>query len=77
MSANPEPVPGFAGVITEEGATDHVWTEIELAYKARNRRPKDDPDFEATLPILTPARRDWLRRAISTLAPDHHWLDRL
>ncbi|MDN5855717.1 MAG: hypothetical protein L0K86_23320 [Actinomycetia bacterium] len=51
--------------------------EIVLVYKAALRRPKDDPDFDATLPILTAERRAWMRHALSTIAPDHHWLDKL
>ena len=51
--------------------------EIVLTYKATNRRAKDDLDFEATLPILTEERRDWLEAALSELVPNHHWLERL
>lgn len=49
--------------------------EIVLTYKARLRRPKDDPDFAATLPTLDADRRAWLREAIATVAPGHPWLD--
>ncbi|MBO0847811.1 MAG: hypothetical protein J2P22_20610 [Nocardioides sp.] len=55
----------------------YLLPEIVLVYKARLRRPKDEPDFEATLPILTPERREWMRHALRTLVPDHHWLERL
>ncbi len=51
--------------------------EIVLAYKARLRRPKDEPDFEATLPLLTAERRAWLRSARDAVSPGHHWIDRL
>jgi hypothetical protein len=51
--------------------------EIVLAYKARLRRPKDEPDFAATLPLLSPERRAWMRDAVETVAPGHHWLDHL
>jgi hypothetical protein len=51
--------------------------EIVLTYKARLRRRKDDPDFEATLPTLTPDARGWLRAALITLVPDHPWVERL
>jgi hypothetical protein len=30
--------------------------EIQLFYKAKNGRPKDETDFAAALPVLTPAR---------------------
>jgi hypothetical protein len=55
----------------------YLLPEIVLAFKARLRRPKDDPDLEATLPVLTPEARAWLRSAILELAPDHPWLSRL
>lgn len=51
--------------------------EIVLAYKARLRRPKDDPDFQATLPVLSAEQRGWLRRALTQIVPDHPWLGRL
>lgn len=55
----------------------YLLPEIVLLYKARLRRSKDDPDFDATLPILPPARRDWMREALKSHVPDHPWLDRL
>jgi hypothetical protein len=55
----------------------YLLPEIVLVYKARLRRPKDEPDFAATLPTLTDARRAWMRRALSAVAPDHPWLERL
>jgi hypothetical protein len=51
--------------------------EIVLAYKARLRRLKDNPDFEATLPVLSPGQRQWMREALNEIAPDHPWLTRL
>jgi hypothetical protein len=51
--------------------------EIVLLYKARLRRPKDEPDFEATLPVLSPGARQWLRDGLARLFPDHQWLSRL
>lgn len=51
--------------------------ELVLLYKARSARPKDDLDLEATLPVLTPERRDLLRDWLRDLDPDHRWLERL
>jgi hypothetical protein len=51
--------------------------EIVLAYKAPLRRPKDNPDFEATLPLLSEQQRRWLRDALARVDPDHPWLTRL
>ncbi|AKU18674.1 hypothetical protein VV02_05910 [Luteipulveratus mongoliensis] len=51
--------------------------EIVMLYKAALKRPKDDPDFEATLSVLTDERRRWLADALREVAPDHHWIARL
>ena len=51
--------------------------EIVLTYKARLRRDKDEPDFRATLPLLSADRRAWMRQAFAAVAPDHAWLDQL
>ena len=55
----------------------YLLPEIVLIFKARLHRRKDEPDFEATLPTLTPQQRAWMREALATLAPQHHWLGRL
>ena len=55
----------------------YLLPEIVLVYKARLRRAKDEPDFEAALPILTEPQRAWMRQALASVVPDHHWLDRL
>lgn len=55
----------------------YLLPEIVLAYKATLRRPKDEPDFAATLPVLTPDRRAWLADALAEVAPDHPWRARL
>ncbi len=52
--------------------------EVQLFYKARNPRPKDALDFEACLPRLDTAARDWLCDQLRLLYPeDHPWLARL
>ena len=49
--------------------------EIQLFYKAKGRRPKDEIDFAAALPLLGTDQRTWLYRAIEvTSGPDHVWL---
>lgn len=41
------------------------------------RRPHDEVDFEAMLPHLSDAQREWLRDAIALAEADHPWLPRL
>jgi hypothetical protein len=51
--------------------------EVQLLYKSRTARPKDAEDFSTLVGVLEATRRDWLRRALSTVSPGHEWLDRL
>ena len=55
----------------------YLLPEIVLLYKARLRRAKDEPDFDAALPVLDARARTWLRGALETVVPGHPWRDRL
>ncbi|MFD4117466.1 nucleotidyltransferase domain-containing protein [Streptomyces niveus] len=64
------------GVVSAEGVP-YLSPEVQLHYKARTPRPKDEADFTAVLPLLTDERRDWLAAAISLTYGTHPWLARL
>ena len=49
--------------------------EVLLLYKASDLRPRDELDFLALLPRLTPEQRNWLRTAIALAG--HPWLAQL
>jgi hypothetical protein len=51
--------------------------EVQLLYKSKTPRPKDDADFEACLPCLSDVQRRWLSDALHLTAPEHAWLPRL
>jgi hypothetical protein len=51
--------------------------EIVLLFKAKHSRPKDEADFDGTVPLLTPAQRSWLAAALAGVHPGHPWLSRL
>jgi hypothetical protein len=52
--------------------------EIQLMYKARQPRQKDERDFQACLPLLTAEARHWLSTSISRMFPEGHpWLQHL
>ena len=51
--------------------------DIQLLYKSKALRPKDQQDFDAVLPALTTLQRRWLRTALTTAAPGHPWLHAL
>ncbi|MCA9893490.1 MAG: amino acid transporter [Anaerolineae bacterium] len=52
--------------------------EVQLLYKCRRPRPKDEADFAACLPLLSDNQCQWLATHIRRLFPDGHpWLDKL
>lgn len=59
------------------GPARYLAPEVQLLYKARGARPKDEDDLTRTLPYLDGPRRDWLRASIGTVHPGHPWLNRL
>ena len=48
--------------------------EIQLLYKAKNLRPKDEADFAVVAPLLDRAASHWLRAALARMHPGHPWL---
>lgn len=51
--------------------------EIQLLYKSKAPRAKDEQDLNSVLPALDSEQRDWLEQALATVTPDHPWLRRL
>lgn len=51
--------------------------EVQLFYKARGRRPKDEQDLDVVLPHLSGPQRDWLKKALLVTDRAHPWLARL
>ena len=65
------------GSVTANGIP-YVSPEIQLFYKAKGRRPRDETDFTAALPVLTQAQREWLTDALGLVyGPGHPWRARL
>ena len=48
--------------------------EIQLLYKAKGLRPKDQADFARTLPALPIKSRQWLAQSLALVHPGHVWL---
>ncbi len=61
------------GSRTEDGIP-YLAPEIQLLYKAKEPRPKDEADFFRTLPLLDSERRSWLTQSLSLVHPGHRWL---
>lgn len=51
--------------------------EIQLLYKAKNPRPKDEADFVRTLPHLDQESRQWLAQALAIVHLHHSWITQL
>jgi len=64
------------GCATPEGIP-YLAPEIQLLYKAKGLRPKDEADFTRALPALSAERRQWLSAALLTAHPQHPWLKQL
>jgi hypothetical protein len=48
--------------------------EIQLLFKAKGRRPKDEQDFAIALPLLDGESRKWLKDALELTTPGHPWI---
>jgi aminoglycoside-2''-adenylyltransferase len=58
--------------------TPCVQVEVQLLFKARGLRLKDDLDFQACLPLLSENAREWLSGQLSLSFPEgHKWLNSL
>ncbi len=51
--------------------------ELVLLFKAKHSRRKDQADFEAAVPHLTPAQRETLTGLLARAHPGHRWLAEL
>ena len=52
----------------------YLTPEVQLLYKAKYHRPKDDADFGVALPGLDPGQRSWLRAALEGHHPGDPWI---
>ena len=48
--------------------------EVQLLYKSKQARAKDDVDFVRTLHRLDRSQRIWLRDAVAKASPEHPWV---
>jgi hypothetical protein len=51
--------------------------EIQLLFKAKWHRPKDESDFRAACPRFDPTQRAWLAEALGIVHPGDPWLAEL
>jgi hypothetical protein len=48
--------------------------ELVLLFKAKHARQKDQADFDATVPHMTPGQRQTLTGLLARVHPGHPWL---
>ena len=48
--------------------------EIQLLYKSKGSRQRDDADFAQVWPLLDADARTWLHDALELTSPDHRWI---
>lgn len=70
-----EPIASL-GHVSADGVP-YLAPEVQLFYKAKEPRPKDEADFAAALPVLLPEQRHWLSVALADTHGDHPWRRRL
>jgi hypothetical protein len=65
----------YSGIIhrTPDGIP-YLAPELVLLFKAKHARPKDQADFEGTIPHLTTAQRETLAVLLARAHPGHRWL---
>lgn len=67
---------GRLGLVSPDGIP-YLAPEVQLFYKAKRPRAKDEQDFTETLPVLDEPQRRWLARAIAEVYGEHPWTVRL
>lgn len=65
----------MSDALWERDGIRYLQPEIQLLYKAAGLRPKDQRDFDSTLPFLDQRRRGWLRSALQRTLSGHPWMD--
>lgn len=58
---------------TDDGIP-YLAPEFVLLFKAKAARPKDQADFDAAVPHMTPAQRATLAELLARVHPGHRWL---
>ena len=65
------PVSGLARH-TREGLP-YLSPEVQLLYKSKEPRPKDDADFSVAWPLLDANAKAWLAAAVGSVSPQCAW----
>jgi hypothetical protein len=66
----------FANLVSAAGLPI-VAPQVQLFFKAKATRDKDQADFDHVAPTLEPAQRAWLGEALQRYEPGHRWIEAL
>jgi uncharacterized protein CbrC (UPF0167 family) len=64
-------------ILRTHDGVPYLAPELVLLFKAKATRPKDQADFDATVPHLTAAQRETLAELVARVHPGHRWLAEL
>jgi hypothetical protein len=67
----------LAELVFERDGLPYLAPEVQLLFKAKHARAKDEADFDAARPLLSLAQCDWLRCHLDAELPGHPWRVRL
>lgn len=65
---------GDALVLRSPSGIPYCTPEVQLLYKSKQSRPKDDVDLVRTLHKMSPSQRSWLAAAIGRSDTLHPWI---
>lgn len=63
-------------VLRDRDGLPFLAPEVQLLFKSKQPRPKDEADFAAVLPYLDEGRRRWLSEVLARVQPGHPWIAR-
>jgi len=64
----------MTGLTWEHDGLLFIKPEVQLLYKSRGRRAKDEVDLRVVLPLLQDGARRWLVEALELADPSNPWL---
>lgn len=67
----------MSDLVWHSNGIPYLAPEVQLLFKSKSARTKDEQDLDDSLPLLSTRQRTWLREALHLSAPMHPWLDRL
>ena len=69
--------PAASLALGDRAGARYLRPEIQLLYKAKTSRPKDEADLAVLLPAVSSDARGWLSSALGEWEPGHPWISRI